>query len=53
MALTKIIWSVWAAAAFLILLNGYAATEPAARGENHIILVGHGVPASDYPEDRR
>jgi sirohydrochlorin cobaltochelatase len=52
MGLTKIAVQACATAGVLILLNGCAATDPVERGENYILLVGHGIPASDYPKER-
>ncbi len=48
----KMLLQMFAGLALVLLLNGCAAPQAVAPSKNYIVLVGHGMPATDYPKDR-
>ena len=48
----KMLLQMFAGLPLALLLNGCATSQAVAPSKNHIVLVGHGMPATDYPKDR-
>ena len=48
----KMLMQVFAGLPLVLLLNGCAASQAVMPSKNYIVLVGHGMPATDYPKDR-